>query len=79
MDNQQIISQLLGKGGFYKEEIEIVEENKTPFTILKSWQFYNITYLSNSEQYYCDDETLEALKQCDKLIDTKRGTYFCFS
>ena len=79
MDTQQIINQLLGKGGFYKEEIEIVEENNTPFTVLKSWQFYNIFYLSNSEQYYCDDEALESLKQCDKLIDTKKGTYYCFS
>jgi hypothetical protein len=79
MDTQQIINQLLGKGGFYKEEIEIVEENNTPFTVLKSWEFYNIFYLSNSEQYYCDRETLESLKQCDKLIETKRGTYYCFS
>jgi hypothetical protein len=79
MDTQQIISQLLGKGGFYKEEIEIAQENNSPFTVLKSWQFYNIFYLSNSEQYYCDNETLESLKQCDKLIDTKKGTYYCFS
>jgi len=79
MNTQQIVSQLLGKGGFYKEEIEILEENNTPFTVLKSWQFYNIFYLSNSEQYYCDNETLESLRQCDKLIDTKRGTYYCFS
>ena len=79
MDTQQIINQLLGKGGFYKEEIEIVEENNTPFTVLKSWQFYNITYLSNSDRYYCDNETVNTLLQCDKLIDTKRGTYYCFS
>lgn len=79
MNTQQIVSQLLGKGGFYKEEIEILEENNSPFTVLKSWQFYNIFYLSNSEQYYCDNETLESLRQCDKLIDAKRGTYYCFS
>ena len=79
MNTKQIISQLIEKGGFYKQEIEIVEENNTNFTVLKSWEFYNIFYLSNSDQYYCDNETLEALKQCDKLIDTKKGTYFCFS
>ncbi len=79
MNNQQIINQLLGKGGFYKQELEIVDQKDTPFTILKSWQFYNITYLSTSEQYYCDNDTLDALRQCDKLIDTKRGTYYCFS
>ena len=79
MDTQQIINQLLGKGGFYKEEIETVQENNSTFTVLKSWQFYNIFYLSNSDQYYSDCETLESLKQCDKLIDTKKGTYYCFS
>ena len=79
MNTKQIISQLIEKGGFYKQEVEIVDENNTTFTVLKSWEFYNIFYLSNSEQYYCDDEALEALKQCDKLIDTKKGTYFCFS
>ncbi len=79
MNNQQIMNQLLGKGGFYKQELEIVDQKDTPFTILKSWQFYNITYLSTSEQYYCDNDTLDALRQCDKLIDTKRGTYYCFS
>lgn len=79
MNNQQIINQLLGKGGFYKQEIEIVDQNNTPFTVLKSWKFYNITYLSSSERYYCDDDTLNTLKQCDKLINTKRGTYYCFS
>ena len=79
MDTQQIINQLLGKGGFYKQEIEIVEENKTPFTVLKSWEFYNIFYLSNSEQYYCDGETLNTLMQCDKITYTKNGTYYCFA
>mgnify|MGYP003634024506 FL=1 len=79
MDTQQIINQLLGKGGFYKEEIEIVEENNTPFTVLKSWEFYNITYLSNSDRYYCDNETVNTLLQCDKLIETKTGAYYCFS
>ena len=79
MDTKQIINELSKKSGFYKKEIELVQENNTPFTVLKSIEFYNIFYLSNSDQYYCNDETLNSLKQCDKLIETKKGSYFCFA
>lgn len=79
MDIKQIINELSKKSGFYKEEIEMIQENNTPFIVLKSIEFYNIFYLSNSDQYYCDDETLDSLKKCDKTIETKKGTYFCFA
>lgn len=79
MDTQKIINELIKIGGFYNEELEIIKENNTPFIVLKSIEFYNIFYLSNSDQYYCNDETLNSLKQCDKLIETKKGSYFCFA
>lgn len=58
-------------------ELELTR-NDSNFHVFKSWEFYQVFYLSNSDLYYLDEETEESLNLADNIIDTSNGRIYCF-
>ena len=64
---------------FDTEEVKENEHNESVYTVLKSIGYYQIFHLTNSELYYVDEETEEALNSADMIQDTSKGRIYCFS
>ena len=76
----EAINDVLKLGIFEPGELEEDPRNVTPYTVLKSIEFYSIFYFTNAGLYYLDEETENNLKTAaDEIHDTEKGRIYCFS
>lgn len=76
---QDAIKDVLNLGIFEPGEVTPYEENKTPYTILKSIEYYNILHFTNEALYYLDEEQENNLRgAAEEIHETEKGIIFCF-
>lgn len=76
----EAIKDVFKLGTFEPDELEPYKDNKTPYTVLKSAQFYNIIYFTNEGLYYLDEEQEKRFKElAEEVHETEKGIIFCYS
>lgn len=79
MGTQERINDINKLGIFDSQEIRENKNNKSMFAVFESIEYYQIFHLTNSEIYYLDNETDDALNTADIIEDTNKGRIYCWS
>ena len=74
MKTNEIIEDIKTLDIFEAEELEFDNENKSSYHVLKSWEYYQIIYLTNADLYYIS----EGLNEADEIYETPGGRIYCF-
>ena len=79
MTTQERINDINKLGIFDSEEVKENEHNECVYTVLKSWEYYQIFHLTNSELYYLGEETESILNNADFVQDTEKGRIYAYN
>ena len=79
MNIQERINDINNLGIFNSEEVKESEHNECVYAVLKSWEYYQIFHLTNSELYYLGEETESILNDADLVQDTEKGRIYGYN
>ena len=74
MNTNEIIEDIKTLDIFESEELEPCLQNDSSYHVFKSWEYYQIIYLSNADLYYI----AEGLDEADEIHETPNGRIYCF-
>lgn len=74
MKTDEIIEDIKTLDIFESEELELCEYNNSSYHVFKSWEYYQIIYLTNADLYYIAD----GLSEADDIYETPKGRIYCF-